>query len=61
MDSTRKVIAVMSGKGGVGKSSVSSLLAVELARRGKKVGLMDTDITGPSIPTMFGVVDKNQK
>ena len=55
---TRKVIAVMSGKGGVGKSSVSSLLAVELARRGKKVGLMDTDITGPSIPTMFGVVDK---
>ncbi len=58
MDSTRKVIAVMSGKGGVGKSSVSSLLAVELARRGKKVGLMDTDITGPSIPTMFGVVDK---
>jgi len=55
---TRKVIAIMSGKGGVGKSSVASLIAVELARRGKKVGLMDADITGPSIPTMFGVVDK---
>ncbi|MDK2897102.1 MAG: hypothetical protein PWP04_1222 [Candidatus Atribacteria bacterium] len=56
--SVEKIIAVMSGKGGVGKSSVASLLAVELARRGKKVGLMDTDITGPSIPTMFGVVEQ---
>ena len=53
-----KVIAVMSGKGGVGKSSVSALLACELARRGKKVGVMDADLTGPSIPTMFGIVGK---
>jgi Mrp family chromosome partitioning ATPase len=50
-----RVIAVMSGKGGVGKSSVASLLAVDLRRRGEKVGLLDADITGPSIPRMFGV------
>ncbi|BER91441.1 Mrp/NBP35 family ATP-binding protein [Atrimonas thermophila] len=53
-----KVIAVMSGKGGVGKSSVTALLACELARRGKKVGVLDADLTGPSIPTMFGVLGK---
>lgn len=51
-----RTIAVMSGKGGVGKSSVSALLTVEMARRGLKVGIMDADITGPSIPTMFGIV-----
>jgi Mrp family chromosome partitioning ATPase len=50
-----RVIAVMSGKGGVGKSSVASLLSVDLRRRGEKVGLLDADITGPSIPRMFGV------
>jgi Mrp family chromosome partitioning ATPase len=50
-----RVIAVMSGKGGVGKSSVAALLAVDLRRRGEKVGLLDADITGPSIPRMFGV------
>ena len=50
-----KIIAVLSGKGGVGKSSVTSLLAVELAKAGKKVGIMDGDITGPSIPKMFGL------
>jgi Mrp family chromosome partitioning ATPase len=50
-----KVFAVMSGKGGVGKSTISALLACELARKGKRVGIMDTDITGPSIPTMFGI------
>ncbi len=50
-----KVIAIMSGKGGVGKSSVSALLASEFVRKGYKVGLMDADITGPSIPKLFGV------
>lgn len=53
-----KVIAVLSGKGGVGKSMVTSLLAVELARAGKKVGIMDADITGPSIPKVFGLHDQ---
>ncbi len=51
----QKVIAVMSGKGGVGKSSVAALLASELARRNYAVGLLDADITGPSIPKLFGV------
>jgi Mrp family chromosome partitioning ATPase len=49
-----KVIAVMSGKGGVGKSSVAGLLASTLQRRGCQVGILDADITGPSIPMMFG-------
>ena len=53
-----KVIAVVSGKGGVGKSMVTSQLAVTLHRRGYKVGVMDADITGPSIPQAFGVHDK---
>lgn len=51
----KQVIAVMSGKGGVGKSSITSLLAVGLTRQGKKVGVLDADITGPSIPKLFGV------
>ena len=51
----KKIIAVLSGKGGVGKSMVTSLLAIELARKGYKVGIMDGDITGPSIPKMFGL------
>lgn len=51
----RRAVAVLSGKGGVGKSLVASLLAVELRRRGHEVGLMDADITGPSIPKVFGV------
>lgn len=50
-----KIIAVLSGKGGVGKSMVTSLLAIELAKAGKKVGILDGDITGPSIPKMFGL------
>jgi Mrp family chromosome partitioning ATPase len=50
-----KVIAVMSGKGGVGKSSVSALLAVALTKQGYKVGLLDADITGPSIPKLLGL------
>jgi len=49
------VVAVMSGKGGVGKSLVSGLLAVSLRRRGHEVGILDADITGPSIPKMFFV------
>ena len=51
----KRVIAVMSGKGGVGKSSVKALLACELARACKKVGILDADITGPSIPKLFGL------
>ena len=50
----KQVIAVMSGKGGVGKSSVTALLAVALAKDGYKVGILDADITGPSIPKLFG-------
>ena len=53
-----KIVAVLSGKGGVGKSMVTSLLAVELAKAGKKVGIMDADITGPSIPKVFGIHDE---
>ena len=53
-----KVIAVVSGKGGVGKSLVTSSLAVAMRRMGKKVGVLDADITGPSIPTAFGVHTK---
>jgi len=53
-----KVIAVMSGKGGVGKSSVAGLLAAALRRKGYQVGLLDADITGPSIPKMFGATQR---
>ncbi len=53
--SVKKVIAVVSGKGGVGKSTVTSMLAVEMARQGKRVAVLDADITGPSAPTAFGV------
>ena len=54
----KKVIGVMSGKGGVGKSLVTSMLSVLAARQGRKVAILDADITGPSIPKVFGV---NQK
>ncbi len=54
----KKVVAVSSGKGGVGKSSVTALLAVMLARRGWRVGILDADITGPSIPKAFGLKNK---
>ncbi|RJX22139.1 MAG: ATP-binding protein [Desulforudis sp.] len=50
-----RVVAVASGKGGVGKSSVTALLAVALARRGRRVGVLDADLTGPSIPKIFGL------
>jgi Mrp family chromosome partitioning ATPase len=49
------ILAVMSGKGGVGKSLVSSLVAIGLKRKGYEVGILDADITGPSIPKMFGL------
>jgi len=52
------IIAVMSGKGGVGKSLVASLAAVALKRQGYEVGVLDADITGPSIPRMFGITDR---
>jgi len=55
LNQIQNVIAVMSGKGGVGKSLVASLLATSFAREGKNVGVLDADITGPSIPKMFGL------
>jgi len=53
--SVKKVIGIVSGKGGVGKSMVTSLLASLIARKGYKVGILDADITGPSIPKAFGI------
>jgi len=52
------VIGVASGKGGVGKSFVTSMLAVELMRKGYKVGILDADVTGPSIPRAFGLTER---
>ena len=54
----KHVVAVVSGKGGVGKSSVTSLLAVELKNKGYNVGILDADITGPSIPKAFGITER---
>ncbi len=54
----KNVIGVLSGKGGVGKSAITELLAVQLARAGKKVGILDADITGPSIPKAFGLTER---
>ena len=54
----KKVIAVVSGKGGVGKSTVTASLAAAMAKRGRKVAVLDADITGPSIPTAFGIHER---
>lgn len=56
--SIKHVYAIMSGKGGVGKSSTTASLATAMAKRGYKVGIMDADITGPSIPKAFGMHEK---
>ena len=56
--SIKNVIGVVSGKGGVGKSFVTAMLAVLLNRKGYRVGILDADVTGPSIPKMFGITRK---
>jgi Mrp family chromosome partitioning ATPase len=58
INKVKHVIAVMSGKGGVGKSLVTSLVAIALNRKGYDVGILDADITGPSIPKMFGISER---
>lgn len=58
LSKVKKVIGVVSGKGGVGKSTVTSLLASLTAKKGKKVAILDADITGPSIPKAFGLTEK---
>ena len=58
LSSIRKVIGIVSGKGGVGKSSVTSMLAVTMKKLGYQVAIMDADITGPSIPEAFGIHEK---
>lgn len=58
LSNVKKVIAVMSGKGGVGKSSVTGMLAVSLRNQGFQVGVLDADVTGPSIPKIFGMKER---
>jgi len=56
----KKVIGVVSGKGGVGKSMVTSLMAVTMQRRGYHTAILDADITGPSIPKVFGLKERQR-
>ena len=58
MSNVKKVIAVVSGKGGVGKSLVTALMAVTMQREGYTTGILDADITGPSVPKMFGIKER---
>ncbi len=58
LSNIKKVIGVVSGKGGVGKSSVTSMLAVTMKRLGYNIAILDADVTGPSIPKAFGIKDK---
>ncbi|AWI05981.1 Mrp/NBP35 family ATP-binding protein [Clostridium drakei] len=59
MNSIKNVIGVMSGKGGVGKSTISVMIAKQLRKSGYKVGILDADITGPSVPRLLGLKGKN--
>ena len=58
LSNIKRIIGVLSGKGGVGKSFVTSSIASYLNRNGYKVGILDADVTGPSIPKAFGVREK---
>lgn len=58
LSNIRKVIGVVSGKGGVGKSLLTSMLAVTMNRRGYKTAILDADVTGPSIPKAFGITKR---
>lgn len=58
LSNIRKVIGIVSGKGGVGKSLITSMLAVIMNRRGYNTAILDADITGPSIPKVFGIKEK---
>ena len=60
MSDVKKVIGVVSGKGGVGKSSITSLLATSAQKQGKSTAILDADITGPSIPRAFGITERAQ-
>ena len=59
--SVKRVVAVASGKGGVGKSFVTTMLAVSAAKRGLRTGILDADVTGPSIPQAFGLAGSTYK
>jgi Mrp family chromosome partitioning ATPase len=58
LDNVNKIVLVLSGKGGVGKSSITTQLALSLSLQGHRVGVLDIDLTGPSIPRFFGIEDK---